>query len=196
MFPILFISWQIISNTQNPDTGNNEGELYRTVNSVTKNSFEGDWYEIARTPNQVQENCISGTPYMNIFYEVVSQSGGGSRHLSTTIKNKCQVSVNDKKRYISYSLPAGNEIYKQPFYTFFSAKYLYDFIYVKRVKNYKGAGPYPYDYAVLASGDYVWFLSRENTIPQDIFDEMKTAVQNAGTDISDLIVSPSQNSSM
>jgi lipocalin len=191
-----FIVWQIFGGLQTPVATSANGsvnELIRLLNSVTKAAYEGDWHEIARTPNMEQFKCVDGTGHLNIYYDVQSNiSGGGSRHFSTSVTNECQMNANGKKGPGGFHLPSGKKIYTRKTYGIFDTKFLYDFIYSKRVEENRPGGPHPYDYTVLASGNYVWFLAREPYVPDSVFEEMKAAAQNDGANISDLVVSPRQ----
>lgn len=192
VFAACFITWQTIMEDKNPTIAGDKKELYKLINDVTKAAYEGNWYEIARTPNSEQASCLDGTSQTNINYKTYDNAGGGITHLSTSIKNSCDVNFAGNFSRISYDLPVGEKVYKRKYYAIFTKSYLYNFIYVNRTVEDKPGGPHPYDYAVLASGKYVWFLARKNTVPIEVFEEMKIAAQNDGVNISSLIVSPLQ----
>lgn len=135
--------------------------------------FSGLWYEIARTYNSYQEDCVGSS----VEYKLVEP-------LEYEVFNRCfDTEIGGKLiEYSGTATPAQGESVSSIDMTYF-------WIFTKRYNIYYLTEDY--SYAVVADRDFeqVWIMSRKPTMPKEQLGEILSLLQNA-MDTKKLIYTP------
>ncbi|BAK72614.1 lipocalin family protein [Arcobacter sp. L] len=141
----------------------------QTVQKVELNKYLGTWYEIARYEHFFERNCKNVTANYSMMNE-------------ETIKviNRCtKIQTNEKKEAIgrAYAIDETNSKLKVSFFRPFYG----DYWVLMLDENYK--------YAVVGtpSREYLWILSRDSKLDEEIKNEILEKLPSLGFDTSKLI---------
>lgn len=126
----------------------------KTVDKVDINSYLGTWYEIARYEHFFEKGCVDAKATYSL------KENGDINVLNECIKNGEHSAANG----VAYATDESNSKLKVSFFRPFYGNYWI----LMLGKNY--------DYALIGdpSREYLWILSRENEITQ----ELKTTILN------------------
>lgn len=134
-----------------------------TMNYVDVEKYTGVWYSIYEIPNNFQNNCECVTAEYGIVDEDTISVLNTCGNTNKTIKGSADIinKVTNSELEVDFG---------------FFIKGDYNIIYVD--KDYK--------YAIVGSKnrDYLWFLSRDTTIPETQLDIMRTIVEYQDYDYS------------
>lgn len=145
------------------------------VKQFEKSRYLGDWNEIASFPAWFEKDCSETQAHYS--------DKGSFIEVKNTCKKKvcddnvCKIIQNEKigKAFLTDQ----PNLLKVQFFAPFKANYKVEFV------------DKDYQHAIVGSGkNYLWFLTREKTIPNPIFDEMKDIAKEKGYDISKLRIQP------
>ncbi|MEJ2690882.1 MAG: lipocalin family protein [Deltaproteobacteria bacterium] len=147
-----------------------------TVNYVDLSRYQGTWYEIARYPNRFQQGCqdsratytLLNDGKVSVLNECYDEKSGKQR------KAKGKAWVIDKKT---------NAKLKVSFFWPFSG----DYWIIDLGENY--------EYAVVGhpARKYLWILSREDRMEEDLFQEIAERLKIQGYDPDRLILRESRD---
>lgn len=148
---------------------------YLPFDSFNPQQYVGKWHEVYRSDNIPFEqnlNYVTATYTMNEDGNLdVFNQGARLKYENNQLKiQNCQ-SIQGKAYLTDYP-----NILLVQFYPIFRSPYTV--LYTEDVKD-----DWHYDYAVVAGGDYIWFLSRNEDIPSEILKKMKCIAKNAGYDL-------------
>lgn len=145
------------------------GEL-QTVNHVDLNKYMGKWYEIARLPNWFEKNCTAVTATYNL------RDDG-----KVDVINACHLKTVDGKFKQSKGKAwvvdkTTNAKLKVSFFWPFAGKYWI----IDLGSNY--------EYAVVGhpNRDYLWILSRQPHMSDELYNQLITRIQAQGYDLTSL----------
>lgn len=141
-----------------------------TVASVDLSRYVGKWYEIARTPNRFQEDCVG-----NVMATYSIREDG-----RIDVLNECEQKGGTIKRAKGIAKivdPSTNAKLKVSFVSFFGYRPFWGDYWIL------GLGP-DYEYAVVGSPDrkYGWILSRDPHPDPRIVEEARSVLWEQGFD--------------
>jgi len=141
-----------------------------TVQSVDLKKYAGQWYEIARYPNEFQKKCLS-----NVTAEYILEEGGG-----ITVINRCKTAdgaaneAKGKARVKDKQTNAKLEVRFAPRILSFIPNVWGDYWILDLGADY--------DYALVGSPDrkYLWVLSRTPEIDSTKYENMMQIARQEG----------------
>ena len=141
----------------------------KTVEKVDLQRYLGDWYEIARYEHKFQKDCKNVKANYSLREDKKIQ-----------IVNSCtKISTNEFKdaKAVAYNVDETNSKLNVSFFRPFYG----DYWILDLDKDYK--------YAIIGtpSKEYLWILSREKTMNQDLLNKLLEKITNMGFDKSKLI---------
>lgn len=157
----LFISINIFANTLQP------------VAFVSPEKFSGLWYEIARTHNSYQENCVASS----VEYRLVNP-------LEYKVFNRCFDTVIGGE-LIEFSGSAQPKSGK----SMSSIDMTYYWIFTENYNVYYLENDYSYAVVADETFEQVWIMSRKPFIPQSKLDEIRDYISSS-MDLKTLIYTP------
>lgn len=173
---MLLIPYAVFSMSQNSGPGYPELE---TVNYVEIESYMGKWYELYRLPNTFEKDCE------NVTADYALKTNG-----KVSVVNTCQKGATGKISKVNGTACVADSTS--------NARLVVSFVpFVQRWCWF--AGEYNilalganYEYALVGSSDrqFLWILSRERTLPEEVVEELKEEAQRQAFDISRLIKTP------
>jgi len=146
-----------------------------TVENLDLEKFLGRWYEIARFQSGFEKNVFGATAEYSL------REDGRIKVVNSGFKKSLDGPYTSVK---AVAWRPNDEIpgaLKVKFFSLFSADYL---VIALDEENY--------DWALVGSNSrkYIWFLSREPTLDEDIFIKMKEIAIKEGYDLSNLFLVP------
>jgi apolipoprotein D and lipocalin family protein len=135
----------------------------RRLNNFESEKYLGKWYEIARIDNKFEKNLINATAEYSLnsdgSIKVINKGYDKTKNTEKIIEGKAKII--DKGLLKVYFVP------------FFGADY--NVLYVDS----------DYQYAVVGGNksDYLWVLSRKDTLEEDIFDKLVKIAFERGYDV-------------
>ena len=141
----------------------------QTVKKVDLQRYLGDWYEIARYEHKFQKDCKNVKANYSLKDDKKIQ-----------VVNSCtKISTNEFKdaKAVAYSVDDTNSKLKVSFFRPFYG----DYWILDLDKDYK--------YAIIGtpSKEYLWILSRDKTISDEVLNKLLEKITNMGFDKSKLI---------
>ena len=143
--------------------------LLQTVEKVDLNKYLGTWYEIARYEHFFEKDCKN----VSANYSMMDEE---------TIKviNRCtKITTNEKKEAMgrAYAIDETNSKLKVSFFRPFYGDY-----WILDLDD-------DYKYAIIGTPtkEYLWILSREKTISDEVLNKLLEKITNMGFDKSKLI---------
>ena len=141
----------------------------KTVEKVDLQRYLGDWYEIARYEHSFQKDCKNVKANYSLRDDKKIQ-----------VVNSCtKISTNEFKdaKAVAYSVDETNSKLKVSFFRPFYGDY-----WILDLDD-------DYKYAIIGtpSKEYLWILSREKTISDEVLNKLLEKISNMGFDKSKLI---------
>lgn len=157
---VLFSSGSVLASQPDP----------KTVASVDLNRYKGKWFEIARFPNRFQDQCIG-----NVTAEYVLQSNN-----RVTVINKC-AEKNGKTTEAKGEAKIVDSKSNSKLKVRFAPKFLAFLPFVWGDYWILDLGQ-NYEYALIGSPDrnYLWILSRNNTLDSATYEKIRQTAQKEG----------------
>ena len=145
-----------------------------TVANVDLQRYTGTWYEIARFPHRFQRGCYASRAVYTLQDDGLIGVYNGCRKGSADGPLK---SVQGKARVVDKQTNAKLEV--SFFWPFWGDYWIIDL-------------DSDYQWAVVGHPNrrYLWVLSRQETLDEEIMSGIKTRLQQQGYDLQELLVSP------
>ncbi len=139
------------------------------VKNFDLNKYLGTWYEIARSDNWFEKNLID----VKAEYSLTKNGKVKVVNSGFNIKNKKYKSINGVAYLINKDLGQLKVSFFRPFYSYYNIVLL--------DKNY--------EYVVIIgnNNDYLWILSRNKTMPDELYKEILLKIKNMGFKTENLI---------
>jgi apolipoprotein D and lipocalin family protein len=147
---------------------------YLSNNNFNVNQYLGKWHEVFRSSNIPFEQNLN---YVTATYTKDQEGNLNVLNQGATLKYQNDDLIVQNQQYIkgnAYPTDVPNILLVQ-FFPLLRSPYVV--LYSEDVKD-----DWRYDYAVVASGDYIWFLSRSDDIPSEILKKMTHVATKAGYD--------------
>ena len=160
---LLFIFISIVSISCNRQM------ILQTVDKLDLNKYQGKWYEIARLPNNFEKGLTAVTATYSL------NSNGKVNVLNQGIKSDNKLkSINGTAWVPDKNYPGRLKV---RFFWPFSGKY-----YVIKIDN-------NYRYALVGSPSrkFLWVLSKDIEMPDDVYDEYLELAKEVGFDVENLV---------
>ena len=140
------------------------------VNSFEKEKYLGKWYEVARFDFKFERNLNNTTATYSLNKNGTIKVNNQGYN---TVKNEWQQAIGKAKFVGSDSIAMLKVSFFGPFYGGYNVLAIDE----------------EYKYALIGGGnlDYLWILSRENTLPEDVKTEYLAIAENVGYDTSKLL---------
>lgn len=161
----LFLSTQILANNQLP-----------TAKYVEVERYVGKWNAIASLPQRFTNSCLAQTAE----YEIIGE--GKVSVLNTCLKKKGAKTIKGQAVVVNKETNASLIVTFNNFWT----------------RLFKVKGDYQvlkldadYEYVLVGSNNKksLWIMSREESMPKEIFEDYKAYAKSLGFDVSKLVIS-------
>lgn len=167
-FAVIIVLSMLIAKTSDFDV-----KAPKPVDYVDAENFSGLWYEIARTPNNFEKNCVAAT----VEYNLVEK-------LEYRVKNRCFDTTigGDIIEYNGRAKASNGNIMSQIDMTYF-------WIFTKQYRIIYLENDYTSAVMVDNDMEYVWIINREPFMKKEKLNNILTFLSNH-MDTKDLIFTP------
>ena len=147
---------------------------YLPFDNFNSNRYLGKWHEIFRSNNIPFEQNLN---YVTATYTQDEEGNLNVLNQGATLQYQNDNLIVKNQQYIKGNAYPTNysNILLVKFFPLLRSPYVV--LYSEDVKD-----DWRYDYAVVGSGDYIWFLSRSDNIPSEILKKMTQVAIKAGYD--------------